>query len=278
MITIATLLKNGTILHSDTERLDIELLLAAALGKPVSYLYTWPDLLVNDCQLMRFNSYLERRKLGEPIAYILGKQGFWTFDLKVSSQTLIPRPDTELLVEIGLRYLASNTVLNVADLGVGSGAIALAIASERPLCNVVGVDILHEVVLLAEQNRQQLMLDNVLFMQSNWFSGLAGRVFDVIVSNPPYIPEADFHLQQGDVRFEPLTALVSGKDGLDDIRFIIQQAPIYLSNNGWLFLEHGYDQAQAVTKLFLDRGFSGVFTDKDLGGNERVTGGQWLCS
>lgn len=276
MISIQQLLKDSRLPDSPTERLDLELLLAAALNKPTSYLHTWPEKLIDQQELTLFNEYLQKRLQGEPIAYILGEQGFWSLDLQVGKQTLIPRPDTELLVETCLNHTPKDKVLHILDLGTGTGAIALAIAGERPLAEVVGVDFIEEAIQLAEKNRARLKLTNVEFIQSNWFSHLIGQQFNIIVSNPPYIASDDPHLVEGDVRFEPKSALISGKDGLDDIRKIIQQAPDYLLENGWLFFEHGYQQAKAVQQLLTESGFINISTFYDLGDNERVTGGQWL--
>lgn len=278
MITIEQLLSNSHLPDSPTERLDVELLLAAALNKPKSYLYTWPERVLDEQALALFNGYLARRQAGEPIAYILGCQGFWSLELQVGKQTLIPRPDTELLVEVCLSHIATDKQQRILDLGTGTGAIALAIACERPLTEVTAVDYIEDAVKLAEQNRCHLQITNAHILQSNWFSALTGQTFHIIASNPPYIAATDPHLVEGDVRFEPNTALISGQDGLDDIRLIIQQAPDYLVEEGWLFFEHGYQQAQAVQQLLSTRGFINISTARDLGGNERVTGGQWLCS
>lgn len=278
MISIQQLLTDSKLPNSATERLDLELLLAAALNKPKSYLYTWPEQLVSEPALTTFNSYLVRRQQGEPIAYILGLQGFWSLDLQVGKQTLIPRPDTELLVEVCLQQIPTDQSYAILDLGTGTGAIALAIASERPLTQVLGVDFIEQAVQLATANKERLQLNNANFIQSDWFTCLACKQFNMIVSNPPYIAADDPHLKQGDVRFEPITALASGVDGLDDIKLIIKQAPNYLMANGWLFFEHGYQQAKAVQQLLVERGFTAINTWRDLGGNERVTGGQWLCS
>lgn len=275
-ITIDQLLKNSDPIASSTERLDKELLLAAALKKSRSYLYTWPDQLVSASELVAFNNYLERRKQGEPVAYILGMQGFWTFDLQVGKQTLIPRADTEALVETCLLHIPEDKAWRVLDLGTGTGAIALAIASERPLAQVLGVDFVLEAVTLAKENASRLAINNVEFLQSHWFSELSGERFHLIVTNPPYIAEDDLHLGQGDVRFEPSSALVSGQDGLDDIRHIIAHAYEHLLADGWLYIEHGYQQAEAVRALLADKGFCQIETVRDLGGNDRVTGGQ-LC-
>jgi release factor glutamine methyltransferase len=274
MASIQSLLDSATLPDSPTARLDAELLLAAALGKPRSYLRTWPEREPSAEQLSAFAALLERRRAGEPVAYILCHQGFWSLDLEVAPHTLIPRPDTELLVETALQ-LAPATPLRVLDLGTGTGAIALALASERGGWKVTGVDRIAEAVALAERNRQRLQLSNAEFRLSSWFDALAGERFDLIVSNPPYIAAADRHLAEGDVRFEPMSALVAGADGLDDIRQIIDQAPQHLEAGGWLLLEHGYDQAETVRGLLGAAGFTAVDSRRDLGGHERISLGQW---
>ncbi|WP_220813012.1 peptide chain release factor N(5)-glutamine methyltransferase [Pseudomonas paralcaligenes] len=274
MASIQSLLDSVALPDSPTARLDAELLLAAALGKPRSYLRTWPEHEPDDAQLATFSAMLERRRAGEPVAYILGHQGFWSLELEVAPHTLIPRPDTELLVETVLQLVPA-TPLRVLDLGTGTGAIALALASERGGWTVTGVDRIAEAVALAERNRQRLKLDNAEFRQSSWFEALAGERFGLIVSNPPYIAAQDRHLAEGDVRFEPLSALVAGADGLDDIRQIIGEAPQHLEVGGWLLLEHGYDQAEAVRALLSDAGFLAVESRRDLGGHERISLGRW---
>ena len=274
MATIQSLLDSAELPASPTARLDAELLLAAVLGKPRSYLRTWPEHEPGAEQLAAFAALLERRRMGEPVAYLLGHQGFWSLDLEVAPHTLIPRPDTELLVETALQ-LAPATPQRVLDLGTGSGAIALALASERGGWQVIGVDRIAEAVALAERNRQRLKLGNAEFRQSSWFDGLAGERFGLILSNPPYIAADDRHLGEGDVRFEPLSALVAGVDGLDDIRQIIAQAPRHLQAGGWLLLEHGYDQAEAVRELLAAAGFTAVDSRRDLGGHQRISLGRW---
>lgn len=274
MATIQSLLDSADLPASPTARLDAELLLAAVLGKSRSYLRTWPEHEPGVEQLAAFAALLERRRAGEPVAYILGHQGFWSLDLEVAPHTLIPRPDTELLVETALQ-LAPATPQRVLDLGTGSGAIALALASERCGWQVTGVDRIAEAVALAERNRQRLKLGNAEFRQSSWFDGLAGERFGLILSNPPYIAADDRHLGEGDVRFEPLSALVAGVDGLDDIRQIIAQAPRHLQAGGWLLLEHGYDQAEAVRELLAAAGFTAVDSRRDLGGHQRISLGRW---
>ncbi len=276
MTIIASLLRAAELPDSPTVRLDAELLLAAALGKSRSYLHTWPEKIVSSESALIFADYLQRRRAGEPVAYILGQQGFWNLDLEVAPHTLIPRPDTELLVETALQLLPA-TPANVLDLGTGSGAIALALASERAAWQVTAVDRVLEAVALAERNRQRLALDNVTVLNSHWFSALADHRFDLIISNPPYIAAGDVHLAEGDVRFEPESALVAGPDGLDDIREIVAAAPQHLNPGAWLMLEHGYDQGAPVRDLLQGAGFTQVESRKDLGAHERITLGRLPC-
>ncbi|SDU13304.1 peptide chain release factor N(5)-glutamine methyltransferase [Geopseudomonas guangdongensis] len=274
MPTIESLLKSAELPDSPSPRLDAELLLAHALGQSRSYLRTWPEREPSAAQCAAFDALLERRRAGEPVAYLLGRQGFWSLDLEVAPHTLIPRPDTELLVETALA-LGPGGPARVLDLGTGTGAIALALACERPAWQVLGVDRVSEAVQLAERNRARLGLGNARFVESVWFSTLGGERFALIVGNPPYIAADDRHLNEGDVRFEPASALVAGQDGLDDIRLIVHEAPEHLEAGGWLLLEHGYDQAEAVRALFAARGFAAVESRRDLGGHQRITLGQW---
>jgi release factor glutamine methyltransferase len=277
MTIIASLLRSAELPDSPTARLDVELLLAAALGKPRSFLHTWPERIVSSEAALAFAGYLQRRRTGEPVAYILGQQGFWKLDLEVAPHTLIPRPETEMLVEAALELLPSFAPTTVLDLGTGTGAIALALANERPAWQVTAVDRVLEAVALAERNRQRLQLNNARVMSSHWFSAVQDERFDLIISNPPYIAAQDPHLQSGDVRFEPDSALVAGTDGLDDLRLIVEQAPAHLNADGWLLLEHGYDQGAAVRELFSRAGFEKIQTRRDLGDHERITFGRLPC-
>ncbi len=274
MMRIDQLLAHATQIDSPTAQLDAELLLAHVLDKPRSYLFTWPEKTLGKAQTEAFMALLARRQRGEPVAYLLGRQGFWTLDLQVAEHTLIPRADSELLVEAALQLADATSPLQVLDLGTGTGALALALASERPQWRVTGVDRVESAVALAQSNQQQLQLSNAQFLHSHWFSALTDQRYDLILSNPPYIADNDPHLAQGDLRFEPLSALVSGADGLDDLRAIIAQAPSYLTAGGWLLLEHGYDQACAVAELLQQAGFIEISSQRDLGGHERVTLGR----
>lgn len=274
MVRIDQLLAQAAQIDSPTAQLDTELLLAFVLDKPRSYLYAWPDKTVDEAHVAAFMALVERRQRGEPVAYLLGRQGFWTLDLEVAEHTLIPRADSELLVETALQLADDSSMRKVLDLGTGTGALALALASERPLWSVTGVDRIESAVALAQSNQRHLQLTNVQFLHSHWFSALSGQRYDLILSNPPYIAANDPHLQQGDVRFEPLSALVSGVDGLDDIREIIVQAPSYLTAAGWLLLEHGFDQAHAVRQLLGGAGFIDVYSRRDLSGHERISLGR----
>ncbi|MDE8604007.1 peptide chain release factor N(5)-glutamine methyltransferase [Marinomonas sp. RSW2] len=262
---------------SDTAQLDVRLLLAHVLAVSTSYFYTWPEKVVGEADLERFNLLLARRVLGEPIAYLLGHQAFWSLDIEVSPCTLIPRADTERLVEVALSRLDVSKAHRILDLGTGTGAIALALAAERPRANVIGVDLVEGAVALAKRNALRNQLCNVTFMHSSWFDALKGtEKFDLIVSNPPYIDPNDEHLSKGDVRFEPKSALVAENHGLADIEHIISVAHGFMASNAYLMFEHGYDQAEAIRERFNLTGYSFVESFQDLGGNDRVTIGQWI--
>lgn len=259
---------------SESPRADAELLLAHCVGKSRTWLRTWSDKTLDGGIIAAFQTLLAERLRGVPIAHLIGYREFWTLNLKVTPDTLIPRPETELLVETALALLPT-TAVNVLDLGTGTGAIALSLASERPAWQVTAVDVSAAALAVAQENAQNNGIHNVHFQPSDWFTALPAQRFAMIVSNPPYIEAADPHLQQGDVRFEPLSALASGSDGLDDIRHLIHHAPDWLEQNGWLLLEHGYNQGQVVTALLHERGFQNVRCLLDLAGNERLSLGQW---
>lgn len=253
--------------------LDAAVLLCHVLDKPRSYLMTWPEKALTLSQQTQFEALLARRLSGEPVAYIIGEREFWSLPLKVAPSTLIPRPDTERLVEVALDITQQQTG-PILDLGTGTGAIALALASELPARQVLGIDLKHEAKELAEYNATRLNIKNVTFAQGSWFDSIpSGQKFALIVSNPPYIDEADPHLSQGDVRFEPKSALVADENGLADIRHISNIARQYLETEGWLAFEHGYDQGPAVRQILSQFGYDQVVTEKDYGGNDRVTFG-----
>ncbi len=258
--------------RSDTARLDVQLLLAHVLERDRTWLYTWPDKPVVESDATRYRELLARRAAGEPVAHILGTRDFWTLTLLVSPATLIPRPDTELLVELALARGPSGSA-RVLDLGTGTGAIALALASERPDWCLVAVDHQPEAVDLARENARRLAIDNIEIRQSDWFESVRGR-FDLILSNPPYIDPDDPHLDRGDVRFEPRSALVAQQGGLADLAFIIATAADYLVPGGRLLVEHGADQGEPVRGLFAREGYTDIATATDLAGLERVTRGR----
>ena len=254
---------------SESPDIDTRVLLCHALSKPVSYLYTWPERQLTASQWAAFQSYVTRREQGTPVAHITGFREFWSLRLETTADTLIPRPETELLVEATLARLPEGAC-GVCDLGTGTGAVALAIARERPDVTVVGADVVPQAVALAKRNAEGNGILNTHFVESHWFDAVEGR-FSAIVSNPPYVETDSPYLSEGDVRFEPASALTSGKDGLDDIRYIVENAPPFLKPGGYLLLEHGHEQAVPVQRLMTQRGFSSVATLRDLAGNDRVT-------
>ena len=257
-----------TLVNSDSPLLDAQVLLAFVLIKPTIYLMTWPERELTAQQKADFEQLIEQRVNGRPIAHLTGEREFWSLPLKVNASTLIPRPDTEVLVELALAK--SSNQAHILDLGTGTGAIILALASELPQATCLGVDFSTDAVALASENRDSLGFTQVSIKQSNWFDNVQGR-FDVIVSNPPYIDPLDIHLKQGDVRFEPLSALTAEENGLADIRLICVQAKDYLRPGGCLLIEHGYDQAESVRQIMLDNDFEQVKTVKDYAKNDRVT-------
>lgn len=257
---------------SDSAQLDARLLLSHVLGKSRTWLYAWPEAEVGDSALQRFHALLEARAAGTPMAYLLGTREFWSLALQVSPAVLIPRPETELLVQTALELGPAGPAL-VADLGTGSGAIALALASERPQWQLHATELSRDALAIAEHNRQSLGLANVCMLAGSWCEPLPAGDYDLILSNPPYIADGDEHLQRGDVRFEPRSALVAGDAGLQDIRALAAQALSRLKPAGWLLVEHGWQQGAAVRAILQDAGYTQARTCKDLGGNERMTMG-----
>lgn len=263
----------GRLRGSESPRRDAEILLGYVTGRARTYILAFAETMLTSAEREQLEMLLVRRERGEPIAHLTGQREFWSLPLFVSPVTLIPRPDTECLVEQALARLPAEPC-RILDLGTGTGAIALALATERPDCQVTAVDFVAEAVALATRNAQHLDIRNVTILRSDWFSALAGQRFTVIVSNPPYIDETDPHLDQGDVRFEPKSALVAGQNGLADLAHIITTARDYLLPGGLLLLEHGWRQGEAVRALFTAAGYQQVETCQDYGGNERLTLGQ----
>jgi release factor glutamine methyltransferase len=254
------------------DRAEAELLLLHAVQQQRSWLFTHADDVLGMDVQTAYAELLERRARGEPVAYITGSRGFWSLDLEVTPATLIPRPETELLVELALERLPRDSACAVADLGTGSGAVALALASELPLCRVTATDASAAALEVARRNAARLGIDNVTFVQGDWMAPLGDARFELIVSNPPYIESDDAHLARGDLRFEPATALASGRDGLDDIRRIVATAREHLAPGGWLLFEHGWNQGEAARALLHQAGNDDVFTAQDLEQRDRVSG------
>ncbi|AYN30111.1 peptide chain release factor N(5)-glutamine methyltransferase [Buttiauxella sp. 3AFRM03] len=261
--------------ESESPRRDAEILLGFVTGKARTFILAFGETELAAEQQQQLAVLLARRVKGEPIAHLVGEREFWSLPLRVSPVTLIPRPDTECLVEQALARMPA-TACSVLDLGTGTGAIALAIASERPDCDVVALDLIPDAVELARDNASRLGITNVEVLQSNWFSALNTQRFAVIVSNPPYIDEEDPHLLQGDVRFEPRSALVADNHGLADLRTLVETSRNFLESGGWLLLEHGWQQAAQVRELFSDAGYTEIQSCQDYGGNDRLTTGRFF--
>ncbi len=256
------------------ERGDAVVLLAHALSRTTAWLYAHGDAEIRTDERSRYEDLIARRAQGEPVAYLTGRRGFWSFELMVTPDTLIPRPETERLVELALERAPTTPGLRIADLGTGSGAIALALAHERRHAEVIATDVSPAALSVAAANAQALGLRHVQFRQGSWWAPLKGERFDLILSNPPYIGDDDPHLRQGDLRYEPAAALSSGRDGLDAIGIIVNEAPMYLRDGGWLLLEHGWGQGEAVRALMTQVGFVSVQTARDIEGRDRVTLGR----
>jgi release factor glutamine methyltransferase len=257
--------------------IDSKVLLGECLQCTSTYLFTWPEKPLLASQWAQFQRFILQRQQGHPVAYIIGHRSFWTLDLTVNPSTLIPRPETELLVETALELLP-NAPIRCCDLGTGTGAIAIALGSERPQWQLLGVDRVAEAIDLAQSNALQNQVTNVEWLCSHWFDNIPHQGFDLIVSNPPYVEANSPYLCAGDVRFEPASALTAGEDGLDDIKTIIARAPDYLVKGGILLFEHGFNQALRIQELLTARGFVGCKSYEDLNGVPRVTQGFWLKS
>jgi len=269
--TIARLLASAARqLEATSARLDAEVLLAHALGRPRTHLHAWPETVPAPAQRARFEALLARRAGGEPVAYLVGQREFWSLPLAVTRDTLIPRPETETLVEQALAVISGAGRVAIADLGTGCGAIALALARERPAARVLATDRSGAALAVARANAQRLGIDNVEFACGDWCDALGSRRFDLVVSNPPYIAERDAHLGRGDVRFEPRSALAAGHDGMTDLTAIARGARRHLHSGGWLILEHGYDQQAALMRLLQSLDYREVTDHPDAAGHGRV--------
>ena len=264
---------------SPSPRLDAEVLLGHVTGKNRTHFRAWPEQQLDETVHAQFLELIKQRLSGIPIAYLTGSREFWSLDFLITPDVLIPRPETETLVELALGFLPFGQPGKILDLGTGSGAIAIAIALERPCTDVVAVDVSSQALELAGRNADRLGGTNVSFRRGDWFAALGpDERFDLIVSNPPYVAEHDPHLRQDDVRFEPKPALASGIDGLDDLRKIIGAARSHLNEGGWLLFEHGYDQSKQTEELLRAAGFTKISTHLDLQGQPRVGMGQSACA
>ncbi|TCV84155.1 peptide chain release factor N(5)-glutamine methyltransferase [Sulfurirhabdus autotrophica] len=269
-----TLLAQALQLEKIEARIEAQALLSHTLGVSKAYLIAHRDEPLNPLQENQFQTLVAQRLKGEPIAYILGEREFYSLPFKVTPAVLIPRPETELLVELALAHIPQNTPLRILDLGTGSGAVAITLAKHRPLASVTAIDQSLEALNVARDNAARLATTNITFLQSDWYQSVKHQIFDIIVSNPPYIAKNDIHLRQGDLRFEPISALASGIDGLTDIHTIVNGAKTHLSPGGWLLFEHGYDQAEACKALLDLHGFIHAESVNDLAKIPRVTLGK----
>ncbi|MGJ0485066.1 MAG: peptide chain release factor N(5)-glutamine methyltransferase [Methylomicrobium sp.] len=276
MSTIATLLREAVsqLDSSDSAALDAEILLCLALERPRSHLRAWPNRKPEQRQIRHFQALLQQRRQGTPIAYLTGRREFWSREFQVTPEVLIPRPETELLIEISLSLFPKDQPANIIDLGTGSGIIAITLAKELPGAAVTATDLSLTALNVAKRNAADHRADHIRFLYSNWFNAVPPVNFDLVISNPPYIAEDDRHLGQGDVRFEPRTALTAPRQGLADIQTIADAARRYLKTGGHLLIEHGFDQEQAVQSIFRDLGYDSVRTHKDLSGQPRATYGK----
>ncbi len=271
-LTAATKLLRNT---SESAALDAEVLLSFVLDKPRSHLKAWPEKRLQIPQYNQFQTLLKQRHQGLPIAYLTGNREFWSRDFKVNKDVLIPRPDTELLIELGLKLINNISKPRILDLGTGSGIIAITLAAERPDSHVLASDISELALALAKQNAASYQLQNIQFIKASWLHGIQSKDFDFIISNPPYIDSNDPHLSQGDLRFEPKSALVAADKGLKDIKTIISQSISFLKNGATLLIEHGFDQHLSVQEIYKSFAYKNIKTHTDLSNNPRVTTAQW---
>lgn len=257
-----------------TATLDAEVLLTFVLQCNTAHLAAWPEKKLNEDQQTRYLGLIQQRSQGVPVAHLTQQREFWSLNFSVNDSTLIPRPDTETLVEYILSNFNDTENLTLLDMGTGTGAIAISIASEKPTWEIIACDLSEDALALAKHNSNNHQTDNITFIQSDWFSNISCHDFDIIVSNPPYIAASDPHLQQGDVRFEPESALISGDTGMDDIEHLCLHAKNYLKNDGYLIVEHGYNQQQQVAECFTKNGFINIEQEQDLAGHIRMTAGK----
>ncbi|MDH5583353.1 MAG: peptide chain release factor N(5)-glutamine methyltransferase [Gammaproteobacteria bacterium] len=258
---------------SDSARLDAEILLCQTIDMPRSYLFAHPEDVLDELTRDRFETLMLRRLNGEPMSYITGTREFWSHELLVSPATLVPRPETELLVELALREIPRNAEWQILDLGTGSGAVAIAIAGERLMCKITATDISPDALAVARENVRHAQMSNITLLEGSWIAPVAGSKFELIVSNPPYVRDDDEALKN--LGYEPLSALAAGKDGLRDIRTLASGAGGILVPGGWLMLEHGADQAKDVAAILQASGWSGIACHNDLAGKPRVTVARW---
>jgi len=267
-------------LLSDTAALDARVILCHVLEKPLSYFLAWPDRSIDAADMKILNALIKRRLAGEPVAYITGSREFWSMNFKVSADVLIPRPETELLVEWAVQCINeiqkfAAKSLKLLELGTGSGAIAVALAKENPQLNIIATDISEKALAIAKENAELNLCQNITFLLGNWFEPISDKNFDMIVSNPPYVVPGDPHLKEGDLPYEPIGALVASENGLSDIQSLASSAKSHLNSGGWLGIEHGYNQAEAVTEIMTRHGYKNISTIKDLAGIDRLTICQW---
>lgn len=259
---------------SDTALLDVQVLLCFVLQCNSAHLAAWPEKDLTEQQAEKFLQLIQQRKNGLPVAHLTGQREFWSLDFLVNDSTLIPRPETETLIEFVVEKFSDRKNIKLLDMGTGCGAIAIAIASEKPAWEIHACEFSKPALTLAKKNSKKLKTENITFTHSNWFSNILTQDFDIIISNPPYIAENDAHLFEGDVRFEPRSALTSGETGMDDIEHICATAKQYMTDNGWLIVEHGYNQAQLVNDCFSKNGYIELEQIKDLSGHIRMTAGK----